>query len=313
MNLGVQPVFISSGDLIADRRHQWALDYLARGDRAGAAEILEQVLETVPAFAGAWFALATIREAEGDRERAIAAFLAARNADPQDLHGARLHLARLGVGEATPAMMETHVRRMFDQHAPRFDQSLRHLDYRGPQLLVAAVAAVTLSAGRPPRFAAVLDLGCGTGLAGAAFRAAVDRLTGIDLSAAMIEETRRKALYDRLVTGELVDFLAAEAAAQMRYDLVVAADVLVYMQDLAVVAAAVRRVLVPSGLFAFTTETHAGDGVLLRESLRYAHGAAHVRAAMAGAGLDLTYSAEVSTRTDRGEPVPGLLGVVTSC
>jgi predicted TPR repeat methyltransferase len=313
MNLGVQPVFISSGDLIADRRHQWALDYLARGDRAGAAEILEQVLETVPAFASAWFALATIREAEGDRERAIAAFLAARNADPQDLHGARLHLARLGVGEATPAMMETHVRRMFDQHAPRFDQSLRHLDYRGPQLLVAAVAAVTLSAGRPPRFAAVLDLGCGTGLAGAAFRAAVDRLTGIDLSAAMIEETRRKALYDRLVTGELVDFLAAEAAAQMRYDLVVAADVLVYMQDLAVVAAAVRRVLVPSGLFAFTTETHAGDGVLLRESLRYAHGAADVRATMAGAGLDLSYLAEVSTRTERGEPVPGLLGVVTSC
>jgi predicted TPR repeat methyltransferase len=313
MNLGVQPVFISSGDLIADRRHQWALDYLARGDRAGAAEILEQVLETVPAFASAWFALATIREAEGDRERAIAAFLAARNADPQDLHGARLHLARLGVGEATPAMMEIHVRRMFDQHAPRFDQSLRHLDYRGPQLLVAAVAAVTLSAGRPPRFAAVLDLGCGTGLAGAAFRAAVDRLTGIDLSAAMIEETRRKALYDRLVTGELVDFLAAEAAAQMRYDLVVAADVLVYMQDLAVVAAAVRRVLVPSGLFAFTTETHAGDGVLLRESLRYAHGAADVRATMAGAGLDLSYLAEVSTRTERGEPVPGLLGVVTSC
>jgi predicted TPR repeat methyltransferase len=314
MNLGVQPVFISSGDLIADRRHQWALDYLARGDRAGAAEILQQVLETVPAFAGAWFALGTIREAEGDRARAIAAFVAARDADPQDHHGARLHLARLGVGEATPAMMETHVRRLFDQHAPRFDQSLlRHLDYRGPQLLVAAVAAVTLSAGRPLRFAAVLDLGCGTGLAGAAFRAAVDRLTGIDLSAAMIEETRRKALYDRLVTGELVDFLAAEAAAQMRYDLVVAADVLVYLQDLAVVAAAVHRVLVPSGLFAFTTETHAGDGVLLRQSLRYAHGAAHVRATVAGAGLDLSYLAEVSTRTERGEPVPGLLGVATSC
>jgi predicted TPR repeat methyltransferase len=314
MSPGVQPVFISSGDLIADRRHQWALDYLARGDRAGAAEILEQVLETVPTFAGAWFALATIREAEGDRERAIAAFLAARDADPQDYHGARLHLARLGVGEATPAMMETHVRRLFDQHAPRFDHSLlRHLDYRGPQLLVEAVADVTLSAGRPLRFAAVLDLGCGTGLAGAAFRAAVDCLTGIDLSVAMIEETRRKALYDRLVTGELVDFLAAEAAAQMRYDLVIAADVLVYMQDLAVVAAAVRRVLAPSGLFAFTTETHAGDGVLLRESLRYAHGAAQVRTAMAGASLDLTYLAEVSTRTDRGEPVPGLLGVATSC
>jgi predicted TPR repeat methyltransferase len=313
MSFGVQtgPLFISSGDLVADRRYQWAIAYLARGDRAGAAEILEQVLETVPAFAGAWFALGGIREAQGDPERAIAAFLAARDADPQDYHGARLRLARLGIGEATPAMMQRHVRRLFDQHAPRFDESLlHHLDYRGPQLLLEAV---TQSAGQRMRFGAMLDLGCGTGLAGAAFRTAVDRLTGIDLSAAMIDEARRKAVYDRLETGDLVEFLAAEAAAQTRYDLVVAADVLVYVQDLAVVAAAVRRVLAPGGLFGFTVETHAGDGVLLRESLRYAHSAAHVRAAMAGAGLNVSHLAQVATRTERGEQVAGLLGVAAAC
>src|SRR6266700_5234705 len=136
------PVFISSGDLIADRRYQWALEYLARGDRAGAAEILEQVLETAPSFAGAWFALGALRETAGDREAAVAAFVAARDADPQDYHGAGLRLARLGVGEATPAMMAVHVRRLFDQHAPQFDRSLlQHLDYRAPQLLVEAVTA----------------------------------------------------------------------------------------------------------------------------------------------------------------------------
>ncbi len=316
MSLGVQtgPLVISSGDLIADRRYQWAIAYVDRGDRAGAAEILEQALETAPAFAGAWFALGTIREAQGDRERAIAAFTAAREADPQDYHGARLRLARLGVGEATPAMMQLHVRRLFDQHAPRFEESLlQHLDYRGPQLLRDAITAAAQSAGRPPRFASMLDLGCGTGLSGAAFRDRVDRLTGVDLSAAMIDEARRKAIYDRLETGELVEFLAAEAATQPRYDLVVAADVLVYTQDVAVAAAAVRQVLAPAGLFGFTVETHSGDGVLLRESLRYAHGAAHVRAAMAGAGLHLSHLAEVATRTERGEAVPGLLGVATAC
>jgi predicted TPR repeat methyltransferase len=305
------PLFISSGDLIADRRYQWALDYLARGDRAGAAEILEQVLKAAPAFAGAWFALGEIREAESDRERAIAAFLAACNADPHDYHSARLRLARLGVGEATPAMMQVHVRRLFDQHAPRFDESLlQQLGYRAPQLLLEAVMR---SAGPRIRFAAMLDLGCGTGLAGAAFRPVADRLTGVDLSAAMIDEARRKAIYDRLETGELIEFLDAEAAAQTRYDLVVAADVLVYLQDLAVAAAAVRRVLAPGGLLGFTVETHSGDGVLLRESLRYAHGAAHVRAALASAGLNLADLAAVSTRCERGEAVPGLLGVATAC
>jgi predicted TPR repeat methyltransferase len=128
------PLSISSGDLVADRRYQWALDYLARGDQAAAAEILEQVLERTPAFAGAWFRLGAIREAAGDRERAVAAFAAARDADPADYHGARLRLARLGVGEATPALMQTHVRRLFDQHAPHFDASLlQRLDYRAPQ------------------------------------------------------------------------------------------------------------------------------------------------------------------------------------
>ncbi len=129
----------------------------------------------------------------------------------------------------------------------------------------------------------------------------------------MIEEARRKALYDRLATGELLEFLATEAVAGARYDLVLAADVLVYIADLAGVAAAVRRVLTPAGRFGFTVETHAGEGVRLGESLRYAHGAAHVRAAMAGAGLGLAALCEVSTRTEKGEPVPGLLGVAAAC
>ena len=127
----------------------------------------------------------------------------------------------------------------------------------------------------------MLDLGCGTGLVGTAFRAQVDHLTGVDLAAGMIEQARRRSLYDRLETAELTAFLAAEVVAGRRYDLVLAADVLVYVRDLSPVVDAVRRVLAPRGLFAFTVETHAGEGVLLRESLRYAHGAACVRA---GAG-----------------------------
>src|SRR5262245_60069747 len=154
------PLFVSSGDLVADRRYQWALDYLKRGDAEAAADILAQVVETAPKFATAWFALASIRERMGDRDGAIAAFTAARDADREDYHGARLHLARLGIGEATPAMTGVYVRRLFDQHAPEFDQALvERLDYVGPQLLLNAVRAHAKA-----RLGSVLDLGCGTGL-----------------------------------------------------------------------------------------------------------------------------------------------------
>ena len=300
------PLFVSSGDLIADRRYKWAIDHAQRGDLAGAADILVQTLALAPAFATAWFALATIRDALGDRGGAVAAFERASAADPEDYHGARLHLARLGAGNATPDMTATYVRRLFDQHAPDFDTAmLERLDYRGPQLLLDAVKAIA----KPLRFGTMLDLGCGTGLGGAAFRPFVDWLVGVDISRAMIEQARHKGLYDRLAAQDLLAFLAEDAVNHAQYHLVVAADVFVYVNDLAPVFTAVARVLAPGGVFAFTVETHDGGGVRLQPTLRYAHGADHVRAVLDGAVLTLLHLAAASTRTEKSVPVDGLVVV----
>src|ERR1700722_13240306 len=165
------PLFVSSGDLIPDRRYKWALDQAARGDFAAAADVLEQTVELVPRFATAWFALGAIRDQLGDHAGAGAAFAQARDADPEDYHGARLQLARLAGGDAAPAMSQTYVRRLFDQYAGRYDAALTdHLHYRGPAILSGAVETAMREAERPLHFAATLDLGCGTGLAGATFR-----------------------------------------------------------------------------------------------------------------------------------------------
>src|SRR5216684_8321358 len=131
------PLFVSSGDLIADRRYKWALDHAARGDLAGAADILAQTVDLAPGFATAWFALGAIRDNLGDRAGAIAAWRRAAPADPEDYHGARLQLARIGVGTGTPAMTPVYVRRLFDQHAASFDETLTELlGYRGPEVLL---------------------------------------------------------------------------------------------------------------------------------------------------------------------------------
>ena len=297
------PLFVSSGDLVADRRYQWALDYLKRGDPEAAADILEQVVETAPGFATAWFALATIREQMGNRAGALTAFGKARDADREDYHGARLHLARLGADEATPAMTGTYVKRLFDQHAPEFDEALvGRLGYRGPELLLNAVRAVA-----GDKYRLMLDLGCGTGLAGVAFRPYVDRLIGMDISSGMIEQARAKNVYDELVAADLLEFLRGKQ--EEKYDLVLAADVFVYCSDLAPIATASARAMKRGALFAFTVETHSGSGALLQGTLRYAHGEDHVRDAIGGAGLTLRRLDAVSTRTEKGAPVPGLLAV----
>jgi predicted TPR repeat methyltransferase len=304
------PLFVTSGDLIADRRYKWALDHAARGDFAGAAEILEQTIERAPGFATAWFALGAIRDQLGDQSKAIAAFQRARDADPDDYHGARLQLARLGSGDATPAMTQTYVRRLFDQYAARYDASLtERLDYRGPALLRAAVDSVIQAAKRPMRFGSMLDLGCGTGLGGAAFRPFVDWLVGVDLSPAMVAQAAAKGLYDRLVAADIAACLADEAADKATYHLVIAADVFVYLNDLAPIIAAVAQVLTPGGIFAFTVETHAGGGVKLLPTLRYAHGEAYVRTALADAGLAAGHLATASVRNEKGVPVDSLVVV----
>jgi predicted TPR repeat methyltransferase len=304
------PLFVSSGDLIADRRYKWALDHAARGDLTGAAEILEQTVELASGFATAWFALGAIRDQLGDRSGAIAACERARDADPEDYHGARLQLARLGAGDAAPAMTQTYVRGLFDQYAARYDASLtERLDYRGPVLLRAAVESVMQAAKRPMRFGSMLDLGSGTGLGGAAFRPVVDWLVGVDLSPAMIAQAAAKGLYDRLVASDIAACLADEIADRAAYHLVLAADVFVYINDLAPIIASVARVLAPSGIFAFTVETYAGGGVTILPTLRYAHGEPYVRTVLSDAGLAAAHLVKTSVRSEKGVPVDSLVVV----
>lgn len=298
--------FVSSGDLIADRRFEFAKDLEKRGDLAGAADLYAQAVEVAPGFASGWFALGEVRARLGENAAAIEAFRRALAAEPEDRHGATVQLARL-TGAAAP-MPAGYVRALFDQYAKHYDLSLLEgLDYRGPQLLFGAVMGACEVVGRVPWFGRALDLGCGTGLAGAVFASRVDALVGVDLSAAMIEQARRTGRYHQLHVADVSEFLARESPRSA--SLVIAADALPYCSDLAPLVNDVARVLDDGGLFAFTTETHEGDGVLLRETLRYAHGEDHVRAALVGAGLTVVSLAAASTRREKSIPVPGLVVV----
>ena len=299
-------LFLTSGDLIADRRYDLARAYAADGDLAAAADLYAQAVELAPGFASAWFALGELRQQRGDRAGARAAFEKARAADPQDRHGAALHLARLGAADPATEALQGYVRTLFDQYAPRFDRALADLSYSAPALLLDAVLDVAAARQRAPRFGTMLDLGCGTGLAGAAFRPHGDWLVGVDLSPRMIAEARAKGLYDRLETADIAAFLRGRPADA---HLVIAADVFAYVGDLAEVCAAVAQVLAPGGLFGFTVETHEGEGAVVGAKLRYAHGAGFVRAALADAGLALRTMTPASSRTENRVPVPGLLVV----
>jgi predicted TPR repeat methyltransferase len=302
-------VFMSSGDIIADRRFDFARDLQLRGDLVAAADLFAQAAELAPGFAAAWFALGEVREQLGDREGAIAAFGNAQRTDPGDHNGAGLRLMRLGATELS-GMPPAYVSALFNQYAPKFETSLvDDLGYRGPSLLFKAVLAARAAARKPAFFKRAIDLGCGTGLLARAFAAQAEQIVGIDLSPRMIDLARATGLYAELEVAEIVEGLGSRPEASA--DLILAADVMVYVHELASLLRAAVRVLMPGGLLAFTAETHSGDGVVLGAGLRYAHGTGIVGAAIEAAGLTLNQLEAASARTENGVPVPGLVVVAS--
>jgi predicted TPR repeat methyltransferase len=300
-------LFMSSGDLLADRRFDFARDLQLRGDLAAAAGLLEQATELAPAFASAWFTLGDIREQLGEQDRAAEAFRTALTADPTDRHGAALRLMRMGEQPlATPS--PGYVQALFDQYAPKFETSLvDDLGYRGPAILFKAVLAARHAVRKPAFFKRAIDLGCGTGLAACAFAKAVDCFIGIDLSPRMIEKARATGLYAQLEVADMVRGLAGQPDGSA--DLILAADTVIYLHDLAPLLREVARVLAPGSLFAFTAETYDGDGVIIGSGLRYAHSAAYVKAVVASAGLTLSRLDDLSARNEDNVPVRGLVVV----
>lgn len=302
-------LFFSSGDLIADRRFEFARDLQLKGDLVAAADLLTQAIELAPQFTSAWFTLGKIRDELGQRDEAIVAFRQACSADPEDRHGASLCLMRLGAVPLS-AMPQAYVQSLFDQYAPRFEAALLGgLGYRGPSLLFKAVLAVRLAASKPAFFKRAIDLGCGTGLAAAAFAKQVDHFIGIDLSPGMIEQARATGLYAGLEVDDMVQGLRGKPDAVA--ELILAADAVIYVADLAPVVGEAARVLVAGGVLAFTVETHGGEGVRLGEGLRYAHSAAYVRASVEAAGLKLAHCEEASVRNEANVPVRSLVVVAT--
>ena len=242
------------------------------------------------------------------RDAAAQAYARALDIDPEDRLGVRAHLVRLGGGDTLPVLSPAYVRALFDDYAPRFERHLvEGLGYVGPQLVRDALPRA------PERFAVALDLGCGTGLMGEVVRDRVDHLTGIDLSPGMLALARTKTargrpLYERLVEGDVAAALAdlPEASA----DLCLAADVLIYVADLASFLAGVGRVLRPGGLGAFTVQSHDGPGSVLGEDGRYAHADAHLAATAAVSGLERLAARPAEVRREGGRPVPGRVVVL---
>lgn len=208
-------------------------------------------------------------------------------------------LAACGGAEVPARATDAYVRETFDKFAASFDeQLLQRLDYRAPQVIVAALQK---GLGDDAAGLAILDAGCGTGLCGPLLRGMAARLVGVDLSSGMLEMAARRKLYDELVAAELTAFIEATPRA---WDAIVSADTLVYFGDLEPVCRAAHAALHDGGWFCFSLKAREGDGFELSPSGRYVHGGVYAERVLRAAGFVDIDIARDGLRMERGKPVP---------
>lgn len=302
------PVGFSSGDLIADRRYEYARGYLEAGDHAAAAELFSITRELAPDFIPALIGEADARIALGDPQGAASLLARVVELDPDGLFGASLKLAVLGAVPTPAHPPQAYVRGLFDDYADRFERALvDDLHYRAPWLIAGALGRLRPQGGTRGGFAHALDLGCGTGLMAEALAGRVERFSACDLSPEMVARARAEHRYDDVAVGDAVSVLTR---SEEPLDLVTAADVFVYVGALGAVFAAVARRLAPGGIFAFSVEESRGEDLILRDSLRYAHGESYLRRLAAESGLTVATVDRGTLRLDRDQPIAGLIVVL---
>jgi len=213
-----------------------------------------------------------------------------------DHANAKFALSTIGVA-ATPQLGLDEVRGTFDAYAEKFDHDLQdNLQYRVPEMIAAQVGN--------KRWKRVLDLGCGTGLCGMQLRPFAEQMIGVDLSDKMLAKARERGVYDVLERGEGVAYLQR---ASGHFDLIVAADVLVYIGDVTALFQAVAARLTADGAFWFSVELAPQEGFRITMSRRYQHSLSYLESSAHAAGLKVAYQREIDLRKHAAEMQKGLL------
>ncbi|HLP97846.1 MAG TPA: tetratricopeptide repeat protein [Sideroxyarcus sp.] len=280
------------------------LTELGRLDEAEAS--LRRALQLTPDYAVAHGNLGLALQKQNRKEEALACFQQQLQLMPEN-EVARYQIALLtGSGEPERAP-DQYVKDVFDSYAHRFDTHLQQeLRYDIPAKLAGLIGR-SLPLGKQQD---VLDLGCGTGLMGLAIAPHARTLVGVDLAAKMLEKAAARDLYQRLECADLLSMMRQEPSTS--YDLIIAADVFVYVGKLDEIIRETKRLLRPGGYFAFSIEAlnePAASDYQLRNTGRYAHSAGYLSRLAATENFQIQAMEATPIRLELGQPVAGYMGL----
>jgi predicted TPR repeat methyltransferase len=211
-------------------------------------------------------------------------------------------LAMHGGGEPLETAPRKYIEDLFNGFANHFEIDLvNHLQYRIPQKISLYV---NQSIGKK---SSVLDLGCGTGLMGLALNGQYAKLIGVDLSKNMLQKAAEKSIYNELIQSDIHDYLISHTE---KFDLIVAADVLIYLGNLDAVFSSVALALSQQGKFIFSIESSDLDDYQLASTGRYKHSKPYIESLAQRYHLTVELIQEEVIRLEGHSTVQGFLVVL---
>lgn len=263
----------------------------------------ERVTELQPDNSAHWRTLGELAHIIGKRSEARAAYeqYVAQRPDDAEIQ----HLLTSLRDDAAPARVPDEcIKQLYERFSEFYESNMcDELGYSGPEHLAAAIDEVV----EERDALSILDLGCGTGLAGVKLKARASRLLGVDLSSEMISLAQERDVYDELHVAEITEFLHR---CDESFDLIVACDALIYFGDLSqVLQPAVTR-LNPGGVIAFSVEAASSPPWALTDSGRYVHHMNHIAEIAAKVGLVAKHR-EAFLRMEYGKEVNALYVTMT--
>jgi predicted TPR repeat methyltransferase len=263
-----------------------------------------RAVELEPTDTDMAYVLGDLALSVGRRGEARAAYQTYFDSFPDDAEIEHLLIA-LKDEEPPPRASDRTIQQIYKGFSSSYEtRMVGDLRYQGPEHLRTAIKSVVQD---EPKNLNILDLGCGTGLAGVFVKPWSSCLTGIDLSPEMIELARARSLYDRFEVAEITTWL--ERTSEY-FDLIVSLDCLIYFGDLERVVTTAAKRLNSGGVFAFSMERGAVKPFHLADTGRYEHHPDHVRDVAARAGLAVGCLNEAFLRMEYFVEVMGLYAVL---
>lgn len=182
-------------------------------------------------------------------------------------------------------------RLLFDGFAESYEQTLQNIDYA----VVNKIAEIA-----QPLTGKILDLGCGTGLAGAKLKTPANTFYGIDLSAAMLEKAKAKNAYRTLEQADALTYLQQH---KNEFSAIIAADVFCYFGNLQPLLNAASHAPI---IFSIEIDLQA-ENYKIQPNGRYKHNPQYVENLLKQAGYTAIKSYPLVLRKENGLNVDGLI------